>query len=103
MSALMTTAELARTVSASELRGDGRVGFSSVSTDTRTLAPGALFVALRGERFDGHDYAAQAAERGAAAVLVEQPVSVPVPQLVVPDALRALGLGAGFWRSRFDI
>jgi UDP-N-acetylmuramoyl-tripeptide--D-alanyl-D-alanine ligase len=100
---VLTLAELAPVLPNATLKGDGRTVFTSVSTDSRTLAPGALFVALRGERFDGHDYAAQAAERGAAAVLVEQPVSVPVPQLVVPDALRALGLGAGFWRSRFDI
>ena len=42
--------------------GDGRVGFSSVSTDSRTLPGGALFVALSGERFDGHDYVARARE-----------------------------------------
>jgi UDP-N-acetylmuramoyl-tripeptide--D-alanyl-D-alanine ligase len=100
---VLTLAEFAAVLPNATLKGEGRTAFTSVSTDSRTLAPGALFVALRGERFDGHDYAAQAVERGAAAVLVEQPVSVPVPQLVVPDALRALGLGAGFWRSRFDM
>jgi UDP-N-acetylmuramoyl-tripeptide--D-alanyl-D-alanine ligase len=67
MSALMTVSELARAVAALDTRGDGRIGFSSVSTDTRTLAPGALYVALRGERFDGHDYVAAAREGGAAA------------------------------------
>jgi UDP-N-acetylmuramoyl-tripeptide--D-alanyl-D-alanine ligase len=100
---VLTLAELAAALPAVTLKGDGRTRFTSVSTDSRTLASGALFVALRGERFDGHDHVAQAVERGAVAVLVEQPVSVPVPQLVVADALRALGLGAGFWRSRFDI
>jgi UDP-N-acetylmuramoyl-tripeptide--D-alanyl-D-alanine ligase len=100
---VLTLAELAAALPNVTLKGDGRTTFDSVSTDSRTLAPGALFVALRGERFDGHDHVAQAAERGAVAVLVERPVSVPVPQLVVPDSLRALGLGAGFWRSRFDM
>ena len=50
--------------------------FSSVSTDTRTLRPGALFVALSGPNFDGHDFVAAAAERGAAAALVERPLAV---------------------------
>ncbi len=100
---MLTLAELAAVLPNATLEGEGRTAFTSVSTDSRTLSPGALFVALRGERFDGHDYAVQAAERGAAAVLVERPVPVSVPKLVVPDALRALGLGAGFWRSRFDI
>ena len=60
MAALMTVGELARVLAASavptEMEGDGRAAFSSVSTDSRTLAAGALFVALSGERFDGHDY-----------------------------------------------
>ena len=50
----------------------------SVSTDTRTLKPGALFVALSGPNFDGHDFVAAAAERGAAAALVERPLAVAV-------------------------
>jgi UDP-N-acetylmuramoyl-tripeptide--D-alanyl-D-alanine ligase len=103
MSALMTVAELARVVSARELRGDGRAGFASVSTDTRTLAPGALFVALRGERFDGHDFIAAASERGAAAILAERAADIGVPQIIVPDSRRALGTGAAQWRARFTL
>jgi UDP-N-acetylmuramoyl-tripeptide--D-alanyl-D-alanine ligase len=56
MTALMTVAELARAVGALEVRGDGRIAFSSVSTDTRSLTAGALFVALRGEHFDAHEF-----------------------------------------------
>jgi UDP-N-acetylmuramoyl-tripeptide--D-alanyl-D-alanine ligase len=103
VSALMTVSELARAVMALDVRGDGRIGFSSVSTDTRTLAPGALYVALRGERFDGHDYVAAARERGAAAVLVERVVDVDLPQVVVADGRRALGLAAAHWRARFSL
>jgi len=103
VSALMTVSELARAVAALDTRGDGRVGFSSVSTDTRTLAPGALYVALRGERFDGHDYVAAAHERGAAAALVERIVDVDLPQIVVADGRRALGLAAAQWRARFSL
>ncbi len=102
MSVLMSVGELARTMSA-DLRGDGRAGFSSVSTDSRTLAPGALFVALRGERFDGHDYVARARANGAVAALVEHAVDVDVPQLVVADSKRAFGLSAAHWRSRFTL
>ena len=78
MSALMTVSELGRLLSAqsvpAELSGDGRAGFSSVSTDSRTLSAGALFVALSGERFDGHDYVGRARENGAVGALVERRV-----------------------------
>ena len=107
MSALMTVAELARVLSAksmpAEVRGDGRTGFSSVSTDSRTLAQGALFVALAGERFDGHDYVARARDTGAVAALLERPVAVDIPQLIAADCKRAFGLAAGAWRSRFSL
>ena len=66
-------------------------GFDGVSTDSRTLAPGQLFVALRGERFDGHGFLADAAARGAAGALVGQAdAAAGLPQVVVPDTLAAL-------------
>ena len=74
-----------------------------VSTDTRTLTKGNLFVALTGQRFDGHRHLSQAKERGAAAALVESAGHTELPTLVVPSALDALGaLGAHHlerWRS----
>ena len=107
MSALMNLGELGRVLSArgvpAEVHGDGRVGFSSVSTDSRTLVPGALFVALSGERFDGHDYVARARDNGAAAALLERRVAVDTPQLIVADSKRGFGLAAGAWRSRFSL
>lgn len=78
------------------------VAFASVSTDTRTLQAGALFVALRGPNFDGHEYVAAAAERGAVAALVEHEVPVALPQIVVPDALQALSVFASAWRQQFS-
>ncbi|MBK8725759.1 MAG: UDP-N-acetylmuramoyl-tripeptide--D-alanyl-D-alanine ligase [Holophagaceae bacterium] len=69
--------------------GDGGVVPTALSLDTRTLPPGACFVALRAER-DGHAFAAQAMERGAAALLVDHALSLDIPQLVVPDTLQAL-------------
>ncbi len=63
-----------------------------VVTDSRAVTPGALFVAILGERVDGHDYLARAAEAGAAAALVDHEVDADLPQIVVPDTVAALSL-----------
>ncbi|KAA0014264.1 UDP-N-acetylmuramoyl-tripeptide--D-alanyl-D-alanine ligase [Billgrantia pellis] len=68
------------------------LALTDIVTDTRRLSSGALFVALRGERFDAHDFIAQARAAGAAAALVERAVDDALPQLVVPDTRLALGL-----------
>ncbi|MHA6492639.1 UDP-N-acetylmuramoyl-tripeptide--D-alanyl-D-alanine ligase [Pseudomonas borbori] len=70
--------------------------FSAVSTDSRAIQPGQLFIALTGPRFDGHDYLADVAARGAVAALVEREVAnAPLPQVLVSDTRMALGqLGA---------
>ena len=84
------------------LVGDDRT-IDALVTDTRRLdAAGApLFVALRGEHFDGNDYVAQAAERGAAAALVSREADVAIPQVVVADTERALAaLAASVQRGR---
>ena len=65
---------------------------AAIVTDTRQLGPGALFVALQGERFDAHDFIAQAREAGAVAALVERRVEDPLVQLEVADTRLALGL-----------
>jgi UDP-N-acetylmuramoyl-tripeptide--D-alanyl-D-alanine ligase len=72
-----------------EVLGDGAVVPSSLSLDTRTLQPGACFVALRAER-DGHGFVPQAVAKGASCLLVDHPVDSDCPQLVVPDTLIAL-------------
>ncbi|MFG0888504.1 UDP-N-acetylmuramoyl-tripeptide--D-alanyl-D-alanine ligase [Vibrio sp. CJQ_6] len=64
---------------------------AAVSTDTRSIAQDALFVALVGERFDAHEFAAQAVAAGAKALLVERALDVNVPQLVVSNTKTALG------------
>jgi UDP-N-acetylmuramoyl-tripeptide--D-alanyl-D-alanine ligase len=80
---------------------------AGVSTDTRALPPGSLFVALRGERFDAHDYLAEAAAKGAAAAVVSEAWAAtgtaPVPVLAVADTLAALGAIARLHRRRFSI
>ena len=77
--------------------------FSAVSTDSRTLGAGALFVALRGERFDGHGFLKSAASAKAAAALVDRDYAgeFPLPVVIVDDTRRALGALARHWRARF--
>jgi UDP-N-acetylmuramoyl-tripeptide--D-alanyl-D-alanine ligase len=87
---------------------DGRllgsdVAFGEVSTDTRSLQPGSLFVALQGPNFDGHDFVEQAREAGAVAALVSRKLDITLPQLLVADTRLALGQLARAWRNRFDI
>ncbi|WP_043437785.1 UDP-N-acetylmuramoyl-tripeptide--D-alanyl-D-alanine ligase, partial [Cupriavidus sp. HPC(L)] len=93
-------------IAGARVEGDGARQFARVHTDSRTVEPGDLFVALRGERFDAHDFIADVAARGAAAVLVERDICAAAPGLpaiVVPDTRIALGqLGAG-WRARFTL
>jgi len=72
-----------------------------VITDSRVLAAGDLFVALKGPHFDGHDFVGAAELKGAAAVLVDHPVDTTLPQLVVTDTLVALGQLGGYNRSLF--
>ena len=74
-----------------------------VSTDTRKIEAGQLFVPLRGERFDGHDYISAALAAGAAAVLTEKPLPADVPAIQVEDTLRALGQLAASYRSALKV
>ncbi len=105
---MMRLTEAAQAIDASTHGAD--VTFSSVSTDTRTLQHGALFVALRGDRFDGHDFVRQALENGASAALVDKDfkpsaagLAADAPLLVVADSRLGLGHLAAVWRNRFDI
>jgi UDP-N-acetylmuramoyl-tripeptide--D-alanyl-D-alanine ligase len=79
------------------------VYFSGVSTDTRQLQPGNLFVALRGPNFDGHDYLDAARERGAAAAAVSRRCATSLPLLEVEDTRLALGRLAAYWRAQFPL
>lgn len=83
---------LAQITGSSLADGSQGVQISGISTDSRNISPGQLFVPLRGERFDGHDYMIQAVRNGAAACLSEEVIAgLTVPVLVVKDSLRALG------------
>jgi len=74
-----------------------------ISTDSRTIKPGEVFVALIGETHDGHDHVAAAAERGAAGAIVSRRVDADVPQVVVVDTLHALGDLASAVRAQRDV
>ena len=87
--------------------------FSGVSTDSRSLAPGDLFVAIKGDRFDGHDFVSQAFDRGAVAAIVAVDRAAELAaavrnaaaetMLCVADPIKALGALAKFWRRRFSL
>jgi len=70
------------------------VEISDLAYDTRAVSPGTLFFCVRGTRADGHDLAADAVARGAAALVVERPLELAVPQIVVPDSRRAMAPAA---------
>lgn len=83
-----------------ELQGEDVV-VDTLTRDTRQLLPGGLYVALRGENFDGHQFARDAALRGAAALLVEHAVAVDLPQVIVNDTQLALArIAASLQRDR---
>jgi len=71
------------------------------STDTRTVARGDVYFCLRGDNFDGHDFAQDAIDKGASAVVCEKDLQVDIPQLIVADARRAFGRFAMLWREQF--
>lgn len=69
----------------------GNENVTNISTDSRKVCQGDLFVALKGERFDGHEFVGEAVQKGAVAALVAREVPLSVPQIIVADTLRALG------------
>jgi UDP-N-acetylmuramoyl-tripeptide--D-alanyl-D-alanine ligase len=98
---MMTLSEIAQGVHGELIGGDGRI--EGVSTDTRTLNRGELFVALKGPHFDGHAFLEAAREKGAAAALVQSEDAPALPVIRVRDTLKALGELAAAWRARFSI
>ncbi len=100
---MLSAAELAASVPGAVVAGDPAARFTSVCSDSRQIRAGCLFVALRGERYDGHAFVAEAARGGAAVALLEQPADAPLTQVIVPSSKRALGLAAAAWRARFRL
>jgi len=100
----ITLAQAQQWIPGSRLVGDASTVIARVHTDTRTLAPGDLFVALKGERFDANDFLADAKKQGAVAAIAHRGLEAAgLSGLEVPDSLLALGaLGAG-WRAQFEL
>ncbi|CAM4151189.1 UDP-N-acetylmuramoyl-tripeptide--D-alanyl-D-alanine ligase [Comamonas aquatilis] len=105
MMTLAKALELIQThIPAARLIGDGQTVLARVHTDTRTLQPGDLFVALKGERFDAHSFLPQAQAAGAAAAIASHGLSeAGISGIEVPDTLLALGALARAWRAQFDL
>lgn len=76
---------------------------ASLTLDTRTLLPGQVFVALKGEQFDGHDFINIAQQKKAAAVITSQPLTLDIPVIQVADTRKALGQLAAHHRQQFDL
>lgn len=79
------------------------VSFETVSTDTRTLKPGELFIALKGPNFNANEFIATAKEKAAAAAIVSEDIKTTLPYIKVPDTLKALGEFAAWHRQQFNI
>jgi UDP-N-acetylmuramoyl-tripeptide--D-alanyl-D-alanine ligase len=101
---MLTLREAAALIDGATVLGDDTVAFDQVSTDSRSCGPASLFVALKGERFDAHDFLPDLAQRGVAAVLVSRsPGDWRVPAIRVADTRAALGALAAGWRRRFAL
>jgi len=85
-----------------ELHGED-VRLSGFSIDTRTIDAGDLYIAIEGDRYDGHDYCHAAKEKGATALLVHRTVDCDLPQMLVSDTRRALGHLAKMWAEQFQV
>ena len=96
---MMRLSEIALATKGKVLGAD--VEINSVGTDSRAIESGQLFVALKGENFDGHDYAAQSLQQGACAVMVSQEVASPA--VLVKDTRLALGDLSAYWRNKFSM
>jgi UDP-N-acetylmuramoyl-tripeptide--D-alanyl-D-alanine ligase len=100
--------QAARWIAGAQIVGDGAVTVQRVHTDTRTLEPGDLFVALKGERFDGNDFLVEAKAKGAVAAVCQGAgqaalTHAGLPGLVVSDSKQALGQLATGWRQQFKL
>ena len=108
MSDMMTLQQTLPWLGEARLIGKGTVIFRRVHTNTRSIEPGDLFVALRGERFDANDFLAEAKAKGAVAALCQGDAAARLsaaglPGLLVTDAKRALATLATNWRSQFQL
>lgn len=100
---MMTLSDFAAAIPGAQLLGAGETWIQKVSTDTRALGQGALFFALKGDRFDGHQFIEQAIEGGASGLVVSAQNRHQIPQIIVNETRAALGLAARAWRNRHTL
>src|SRR6185312_15674856 len=101
---MLSLIEAAQLMPGAVVRGDGHARFERIGTDSRTAGPGDLFVALKGDRFDAHNFLRDVAARGVSAVLASHlPDDWALPSLVVQDTRTALGALASGWRRRYTM
>ena len=101
---MMSLDQAMRWTDAARLVGHASVEIKRVHTDTRSLQPGDLFVALKGDNFDAHDFLAQAKAKGAVAAIAQHGLDAAgLPGLEVDDSKAALGQIAKGWRAQFDL
>ncbi|KHF33104.1 UDP-N-acetylmuramoyl-L-alanyl-D-glutamate--L-lysine ligase [Paenibacillus sp. P1XP2] len=86
--------ELASTLTIAKIKGSGDITITGLQTDSRKVAPGDVFICLPGHTVDGHDYAGQAAEKGASALVVERELDIDLPQVIVKDCRYAMAVMA---------
>ena len=98
----MSISELTMIVGGKQLDAGSEVSFSGVSTDSRDLQKGELFIALQGPNFDGNKFVEIAAEKGAVAALVSRKQKAPINQIIVDDTHRSLAVLAAAWRKNFN-
>lgn len=103
----ITLTELIDPMKGKLISGDFRTLPSGLSTDTRNIRPGEIFLALRGDKFDGHCFISAAVEKEASCIILEDEACFPADSkcavIKVGDSLEALGDIAAYWRSRYDI
>lgn len=92
--------ELIRDVDGARLRGSGQTQIAELTIDSRKVAPGALYICIPGTRVDGHAFVPQAQAAGAAAILCEREMDTDLPQVIVPDARRAMSTVAANFYGR---
>ena len=96
-----TLAAVARETQGRLIGEDG--GFGAVTTDSRALTEGSLFVAIAGDKYDGNDFVRDAHAKGAAGALVSRTANLPLAQVEVRDTRRAFGVLARAWRANFAV
>ncbi len=100
----ITAGEIVTPIQGELISGQADTVFKGISTDTRTIVPGQLFLAIKGERFDGHDFLEKAIDKGASGLVMERRRRFKIPTMgntaiiIVSDTLKALGDLAGWWR-----